>query len=339
MYKYFLPFLLLFVGSCENDDNRISSIAVTQQNNTLTIIIDGVTEKSSVLLVNGKNYDNFRLSGSTTIDEPYLLPGINLVQLIIPAGTGKADTLSDSAFFSYEIGYTLVKEYKHDIERFTQGLFIEDDILYESTGLEGKSGIWKYKIGDHELTEYQSVHNNDEIFGEGIAAVKNSLFQLSWENKVVFEYDKNTLKKKKEFPYPYEGWGLTADGDSLIASDGSEILYFINPADFSIYNKVPVRGSSGLVKNINELEFVGSVIVANVWQSNTVIFIDKKSGYVLASVDLTALSQSARQENPKADVLNGIAYDPANNTFLVTGKLWPKVYRIKLDDRFEKIRQ
>ncbi len=336
MHKYLLPFLMMATVSCKSGEETPASLIITRQNNALGISIEGVEDPAAVLLVNGQAYMPFKIGETTTITEDALRPGKNLIQVVRPA-TG--DTLSDSAHFSYNISYTLVKEYPHDTEKFTQGLFLQGNDLYESTGLEGKSGIWKYKMDSDSFREYQSTHNTDAIFGEGIAAVGNKLFQLSWENKVVFEYDKQSLKKLREFSYPYEGWGLTTNGDSLIASDGSDQLYFINPSDFRIYHQVSVRGNEGKITYLNELELVGNIVLANIWQSNTIAFIDKNSGNVLATADLSALSQSAHQEQPKADVLNGIAYDPADGTLLVTGKLWPKMYRIKLDSRFDKIKQ
>lgn len=324
-----------FLCSCngnEADTSQSPAMNITGQNRGLSLTVDNYNEKNASLLVNGKKVDPVNLSGETIIGDAYLLPGMNYLHLV--SGT---DTLADSTFFSYKLEYQLVKEYKHDITNFTEGLFIEGNILYESTGLEGQSKIRRYQMNGPELSLINEINNEKTIFGEGIAAVGNSLYQLTWENHVVYEYDKNTLKKKKEFQYPNDGWGLTPNGDSLLASDGSAFLYFIRPAGFEVYNKIEVKGENGPVKEINELELVGKIVVANVWQTNTLIFIHKETGLVVATADLSALANSASQENPKRDVLNGIAYDPADGTFIVTGKFWTKLYRIRFDEKFDQL--
>ncbi len=336
MYKYFLPLILFYHISCSSGETNLPSVTTIQRNNSIAITLTDFDAQPGIILVNDKPLKDISGTDIVVSDDNYIQPGMNTIKVVVP---GSTDTLVDSVYFSYELSYTLVKEYEHDIEKFTQGLFIEGSDLYESTGQEGHSGIWKSTIGANEIKAYQSVKNDDAIFGEGIAAIGNNLYQLSWENHLVFEYDKTTLKKKRTLNYPKEGWGLTTDGDTLIASDGSEWLYFINPADFSIYNQVAVSGASGKVTNLNELELTGRLVIANIWQSNTIVFIDKNNGNVLATADLTALSQSAHQQNPKADVLNGIAYDPSDNTLLVTGKLWPKYYRIKLNEKFDQLKQ
>lgn len=324
--------LLCSCNGNETDDSQAPAMNISNQNRGLSLTVDNYKGKNALLLVNGKKVDQVNLAGETVIGGTYLVPGMNYLQLV--SGT---DTLSDSAFFSYKLEYQLVKEYKHDIANFTEGLFIEGNVLYESTGLEGQSKILRYQMNGTDLSLINETSNDKSLFGEGIAAVGNSLYQLTWENHVVLEYDKNTLKKKQEFKYPNDGWGLTPNGDSLLASDGSAFLYFIRPAGFEVYHKIEVKGENGPVKEINELELVGKIVVANVWQTNTLVFIHKETGVVIATADLSALSNSASQENPKRDVLNGIAYDPADGTFLVTGKFWTKLYRIKFDEQFDQL--
>jgi glutamine cyclotransferase len=324
--------ILCSCGDKANSDTT-PSLNIVNQEAGLSVTIENSKNTDAVLLVNGCKIEKLNASGETTIGIEHLEPGMNYLSLV----SGK-DTLSDSTFFSYKVDYQLVREYAHDTANFTEGLFLEDNVLYESTGLEGKSKILRYRFGPQGLTLLNEISIDETLFGEGIAAVNNSLYMLTWQNHYVLELDKSSLKRKGQFVYPNEGWGLTPNGDSLIASDGTATLSFINPAKFEIYKRLEVKGENGPVKNINELELVGNIIVANVWQTNSIIFISKKNGIVIATADLTALANSASQENSRRDVLNGIAYDPSDDTFIITGKNWTKLYRIKLDAVWNKLK-
>jgi glutaminyl-peptide cyclotransferase len=334
MKKIISVITALVIASCgtTEEENELLSMGIVAGNDNVTVTIGNNTGETAKLLVNGKAVNNVNPKGGTIIGEPQLAPGMN--QLMLAAGK---DTLRDSVFFSYKIDFQLVKEYPHDISNFTEGLFLDNNVLYESTGLEGQSKIARYQLDPQGPTLMNEVKNDKSIFGEGIGISGNNLYQLTWQNHYVLVYDKTSLKPINKFVYPKEGWGLTPNGDSLIASDGSANLYFVNPGKFEIYNTLEVKGEGGPLKNINELELVRNIVVANVWQTNTLAFINKNTGIVLATADLKALAQSASQENPKADVLNGIAYDPADGTFLITGKLWSKLYRIKLDAVWDKL--
>lgn len=239
--------------------------------------------------------------------------------------------------FTLRINYTILQRYPHNRANFTQGLFIDNNIIYESTGLEGRSKIVKYHSGKLALKAFDSMKNAPDIFGEGIALCNGSLYQLTWKNHIVYQYDPTTLKRKSEFTYPIEGWGLCADDNNLIASDGNSFLYFIDPATFSIINRLPITDAGVPVPNINELESVGDLVIANIWQTDRIIFINKHTGNVIAYTNCARLTEENKSQFGDIDFLNGIAYNPQDQTLLITGKLWGWVYKIRLDDRFAKL--
>lgn len=333
-----LPLLFLpFLCSCKEEaTDHAPTLDLVRKENTVALSSSLPATQKASLWVNSQAVPGFRQGAEYILDAPLLVPGMNRVQLVYQE-QGRADTLTDSVYFSRRVYYSLVSSYPHDKSHFTEGLFLEDDLLYESTGLEGQSGITRYRIAGNTIQPVDSVPVTDKkIFGEGIAAVGNRLFQLSWKNQRVFEYDKKTLRPVQQFSYPEEGWGLCRRGDSLIASDGKPFLYFIDPAGFRVYKKMEVRDENGPLANLNELEHVGRFVMANVWQTSRIVFIDEETGNVVADMDLANIVSSARQEAQRIDVLNGIAYDPRDHTFLVTGKLWPHIYRIRLDEKAMK---
>jgi glutaminyl-peptide cyclotransferase len=223
-------------------------------------------------------------------------------------------------------GYTIVHTYPHDHEAFTQGLEYVDGVLYESTGLQGRSTIRKTTLATGAVAQKRSI--DVQHFGEGITIFKSELFQLTWQSGVAFVYDRSTFAPKRTFKYAGEGWGLTHDRDNLIMSDGSEFLRYLDPATFAERRRVRVTGVGLPVKNLNELEYVKGEIFANVWMTDFIARIDPPSGRVTSYIDLRGL-MPARDVSPDA-VLNGIAYDAAGDRLFVTGKLWPRLFEIKL---------
>ncbi|PTX16700.1 Glutamine cyclotransferase [Halanaerobium congolense] len=221
--------------------------------------------------------------------------------------------------------YDILAEYRHDVEAFTQGLEIHNNYLFEGTGLYGKSSLRKVEIKSGKVLK--KINLNKKYFGEGITILNNKIYQLSWKEQTAFVYDLNFSLLNK-FKYQGEGWGLTNDGQQLIMSDGSEYIYFRDPDTFQINKIIKVEVNNQSLKNINELEYLNGFIYANIWQKDYILKIDAESGVVKAYLDLSNILDQKYKET--ADVLNGIAYDPQTETFLVTGKLWPKIYRIKL---------
>lgn len=219
----------------------------------------------------------------------------------------------------------VIQTYPHDRNAFTQGLVLTNGKLFESTGLEGRSSLREVEIATGRVV--RSIDIAAPIFAEGLALSGNKLYQLTWKQGKTFVYDRDTFKKTGELTYKGEGWGLCNDGSSLVMSDGSDALTFRKPSDFSVARTLPVTMDGRPVLNLNELECVDNLIYANVWMTDTIVRIDAKSGHVLASIDAANLLQPS--ERVGTDVLNGIAYDPADQTFLITGKLWPKMFRVR----------
>jgi glutamine cyclotransferase len=226
------------------------------------------------------------------------------------------------------ISFKLKSRWKHDPKAWTQGLLIHDGRLYESTGQkQSYIGIVNIQTGEAD----KKVVLDDKFFGEGIAILNNKVYQLTWQNHVGFVYDLKTFAKLREFEYPTEGWGLTTDGRNLIMSDGTEKLIYLDTATLKPVRTVRVKDQFGFVTQLNELEYMEGFILANQWETNRILKIDPETGDVVGHLDLTPLVQEAHLDNPKADVLNGIAYHPSTKLVIVTGKLWPSTYVLQLN--------
>jgi glutaminyl-peptide cyclotransferase len=226
-------------------------------------------------------------------------------------------------------GYQVVRSFPHDRAAFTQGLFFRNGFLYESTGLNGRSGIRKVKLETGEVLQSQPL--DARYFGEGITDWHGAIVQITWQSEIGFVYDINTFEQTKTFGYKGEGWGITHDGTRLIMSDGSSSLRFLDPATLKETGRLTVRDANGPVERLNEVECVKGEILANVWQTERVARISPKDGRVTGWIDLSGLLTPA--ERAGTDVLNGIAYDAAGDRLFVTGKLWPRVFEIKVVKR------
>jgi len=222
--------------------------------------------------------------------------------------------------------YTIINTYPHDTNAFTEGLVYSDGFLYEGTGINGDSSLRRVNLTTG--TVQQQVTLPSQYFGEGITIVENKIVQLTWQSHIGFIYDKTTFALFGNFSYTTEGWGLTFDGKHLIMSDGTDNLYFLDPATFQRTGQVAVHDGNTTIVNINELEYVNGDVYANIWLTNTIAIINPQTGQVKGWINLTGLP-SEQNPNPNA-VLNGIAYDQANNRLFVTGKDWPILYQIKL---------
>ena len=220
----------------------------------------------------------------------------------------------------------MVRSYPHDPQAFTQGLVFLDGVLYEGTGLNGRSGIRRVRLENGEVVKIQKLE--DRYFGEGIAIVGDSIVQLTWKSEVGFVYDRNTFQRTKTFNYPGEGWGLTFDGKRLIMSDGSATLRFLDPASLKETGRLEVRDGGRPVPQLNELEVVKGEIYANVWGTDRIARISPTTGAVIGWIDLTGILSP--RDPASTDVLNGIAYDAAKDRLFVTGKLWPRLFEIRV---------
>jgi glutamine cyclotransferase len=231
------------------------------------------------------------------------------------------------------IAYTIVAEYPHDTSAYTQGLEFYNGKLYESTGDYEASSL---RITDYKTGKVEKKHmmGTSTIFGEGITFFKNRLYQLTWENNIVYVYDiKDITKPVKTLKWPYDGWGLTHNSTDLIISDGTYKLYFVNADNFRLKSTISVTENGNPVYYLNELEYIDGFVYANVYQSDYIVKIDPESGHVVGKIDLPNLKQKffADKITNRTDFLNGIAYDSATKNLVVTGKRWPKLFELKLN--------
>ena len=224
-------------------------------------------------------------------------------------------------------GYRIVHTYPHDPQAYTQGLLYEDGYLYESTGLNGRSSLRMVDLETGRVLQKADVPQN--YFAEGLASWGSSLIQLTWQSHIAFVYDRFSFRLLHTFNYTGEGWGLTEDGKNLILSDGTANLRFFDPGTFREVRRIVVKDHGSQVTQLNELEYVHGEIYANVWHTDRIARISPKTGKVLGWIDLSGLLSPGQVSDPEA-VLNGIAYDGAHDRLFVTGKLWPKLFEIKI---------
>ncbi len=259
-----------------------------------------------------------------------------LTMLATHATAGDAPLMSEDARPPAVLDYEVVKTWPHDRGAFTQGLIYRDGFLYESTGLNGHSSLRKVKLETGEVVQHATVAN--EYFAEGLTDWKDRLIQITWQSKIGFTYDLKTFKPIAQFNYSGEGWGITHDAKRLIMSDGTSTLRFLDPESFKPTGTLEVTYQGKPLANLNELEFVRGRIFANVWQSNSIVVIDPANGRVTAQINLPGLL-NAEDRSVAVDVLNGIAYDAKHDRLFVTGKLWPKLFELKLQstDLLDKV--
>jgi glutamine cyclotransferase len=221
--------------------------------------------------------------------------------------------------------YEVITAYPHDRSAFTQGLIYEDGHFYESTGLYGRSSLRKVDLKTGKVLKKYSLPS--KFFGEGITLLGKEIIQLTWKSKLGFVYNKETFEVLNTFSYPTEGWGITNDGTRLIMSDGSSTLFFLDPKNFKVIDRLEVRDQAGAeVSGINELEYIKGEVFANIWPTTRIARISLTTGIITGWIDLAGIVPMEKN----VDVLNGIAYDEKNNRLFVTGKLWPKIFEITL---------
>lgn len=223
----------------------------------------------------------------------------------------------------------VIETYPHDTESYTQGLFFHEGQMYESTGMRGRSTFRKV-----DMTTGRPLRRLDfdkSYFVEGSVIWKNNLYILTWESKVAFVYDAETLEYKSSWRYPREGWGITTDGKNLIASDGSATLYFMDE-NFALERRLIVKYEDRPVRWLNELEYINGKIWANVYMTDEIVIINPKDGRVEGIIDCRGLLAKEKR-TPDTDVLNGIAYNPEDGKIYITGKNWPELYEIHLIEK------
>ncbi len=221
------------------------------------------------------------------------------------------------------LDYDVLNVFPHDPEAYTQGLIVQGDILYESTGLYGESSMRKVDLETgNVLFQYDM---DPELFGEGMVELGGVFYQITWQNEVGFVYsEEDSFVVQEQFEYPYEGWGLTHDGTLLIATDGSATVRYFIPETRELVSEFVVRDGVQEIRYLNELEFIDGRIWSNIIGSDYIAIIEPFSGQVEAWMDLSALRDSI----PSGGVLNGIAFEPDERRLFVTGKNWPKLFEI-----------
>jgi len=328
---------ILLLSACKNDKKVLDALA--DYNNSMEqkgyhfgdkLALPGeVTNEAESISISFGDKETSNL----TIDPKFFTLGDNPVTFNIKTKNG--ETLTQDATINVfaknpekKMSYEIVAEYPHDPKNFVQGFQIEGNTIYESDGQNGSSQILKYTLGT--TTPLASTKQPQEDFSEGSTIVGDKVYQLTWQSKKGYIYDKSSLKLLSEFAYPNvlgEGWGLTYDGKNLIASDGSKLLYFLDPANPSkLVKYIAVAGSSQAYDQLNELEYYNGFIYANLWQKPVILKINPQNGEVVGTFDFTDIVK----QNTKGsdDVLNGIAFKGEN--MLVTGKNWPKIYEVAI---------
>jgi len=231
--------------------------------------------------------------------------------------------------------YQVIHTYPHDAQAFTQGLIYLDGHLYESTGLNGHSSLREEDLVTGRIVKFADV--SDKYFAGGLTDWGSTLIQLTWQNHVALIYDRATFHFLRTLPYTGEGWGLTHDDKSIILSDGTAQLRFLDPGTFHELRSITVKDRGKPVIQLNELEYIHGEIYANIWHSDRIARISPATGRVLGWIDLTGLLPAAEHSTAEA-VLNGIAYDAQHDRLFVTGKLWPKIFEIRVMPRQQVVK-
>lgn len=251
--------------------------------------------------------------------------------LAVGCGDSKKSEGTEAPKDSTLLSYSVLSVLPHNSEAYTQGLIVHNNKVLESTGQNGAS--WIGEVNPASGAHDKKVILDDRYFGEGITVLNNKLYYLTWKSNVGFIYDAKTYKKLREFPYDpkiKEGWGLTNDSKNLIVSNGTDVIHFLDTTALKVVRSIKVRAGNMRIKELNELEYVNGYIYANVWQTDWIVKIDPANGNVVGKLDLSPIGNEIKAMYRNADVLNGIAYDKNSNAFLITGKLWPKSYLIRI---------
>jgi glutamine cyclotransferase len=251
--------------------------------------------------------------------------------LVLFLWTVAASTIAKPPVSGQVDDYQVVHAYPHDSKAFTQGLIYVDGHLYESTGLNGRSSLRMVELPTGRVLQKYDLPA--EYFGEGLTDWGSNLIQLTWRAHKGFVYDRFSFSLQRTFQYSGEGWGLTHDGTQLIMSDGTSYLRFLDPKSFRETRRVQVVDEAGhAIENLNELEYIHGEIYANIWQTDKIVRISPRTGKVLGWIDLNGIIDKREIEGSGA-VLNGIAYDSRGDRLFVTGKLWPKLFEIRVAHR------
>ncbi|MGM5631745.1 glutaminyl-peptide cyclotransferase [Apibacter raozihei] len=340
-YKLFLLSLLFitWVTSCKNDSD-ISVSTNFEQLDTMGLHIgdklpleftsSDATINSYTIKLNDKLYSDLK---EITLDSTNAQIGTNYLVLTLNYN-GKHQKLIDATFSVYskekekELTYKIVGEYPHNPELFTQGFTYQNGVITESSGQYGKSKLVRYPLGSTTYT--QSVDIDSKFFAEGFAVLNKKLYLLTWRERTCLVFDESDFKLTNQFTYPgsiIEGWGATTMGKEIVISDSSSNLKFFD-SDFNLKKTVTAAGYDTIYTYLNELEYANGYIYANVFDAPIILVINPATGSVVAKADFSELVKQ-NKTNSEA-VLNGIAH-VEGNTFLITGKLWSKIYKVEFN--------
>ena len=344
----FISFLFFSAFSCTNTPKKsrkpVAQITISPKKKNL-VTGDSIQIQITIKLKDGEldkselYFDNELVKTSSEDIFQYAIPKLeNLGKHQIKIVSTKTDGVEGVNFQTIEVlsdiqpellTYEIIHTYPHNTDHFTQGLEIHNDEFYESTGENGKSGIFKFDLKTGNILKSYQMENR--FFGEGITILNDKIYQLTYKAQKGFIYDLSTFARIDSFRYETpEGWGLTHDNKYLIKTDGSEFLHFIDPETMQLINKMPVYDDKGPVKYLNELEYFDGYLYANIWTTNFAVKIDPKTGKVVAKIDFDRLLSVMYNPENRIDVLNGIAINKNNGKMYVTGKLWPKLFEVKL---------
>ncbi len=339
-YKTFIGFILvLFVISCKSEYKFIlNAPKKVQSNQELTISLSEKGNKpiDSVQFSIGNQIVKSNNNSATFNVNGFKLGKHNITAIVFYEN--KTKKITKPVYIMADAGpeiftYKIINTYPHDKSAYTQGLEYHNGFLYEGTGQKGKSSIRKVELETGKILQQKNL--DEQYFGEGITILNNKLFQLTWKGGIGFVYDLETFEKEKEFKYTKsrEGWGLTNNGEKLIKTDGTERIWFLNPETLIEENYIEAYTNKRKVENLNELEYINGLLYANVWQQNSILIVNPKSGKIEGVANLNSLKELISKEQTleeNDDVLNGIAFDKENNRIFVTGKHWGKLYEIEL---------
>jgi glutaminyl-peptide cyclotransferase len=226
----------------------------------------------------------------------------------------------------------IIRTFPHDTDAFTEGLVYSGGFLYESTGMNGKSSMRKIELETGKVVKKSDLPT--QYFGEGLTEWEGTFIQLTWRSGKGFVYNRETFSIEREFSFSGEGWGITHDGKSLIMSNGSNRLTYLNPRTFEQERVLPVLSGDKPIRLLNELEYIKDEIYANIWQKDFVARISPKTGEITGWIDMSDLRKEL-SDGQRAEVLNGLAYDPEGDRIFVTGKLWSKLFQVEIASQSE----
>ena len=336
MKQLLLILSFFLISNCENNNSKDFKLKIQSTDKTVklndTINIDistkrGIIIDSTKLFLNNKPVDNH------VILDNYILGNQDIRAVVYSDGqsftlTNSFDIYSESAPKLYK--YEIINEFRHDNKAYTQGLEFYDNVLYESTGLNGKSSLRKVNYRTGEVLK--SIKIDNEYFAEGITILNDKIYQLTWKNQIGFIYNTDLeIMNTFEYGNSIQGWGLCNDGEYIYKSDGTNKIWLLDKETLEEVSYIEVMTNKSKIKNINELEYINGKIYANTYQLNrdVVIIINPKNGTVEGVIDFTGIRDLVKK-SPDLDVMNGIAYNPKTDRLYVTGKNWDKLFEIQL---------